>query len=279
MNEVELIAADLSPGDAPSAALDWTGLTPHRVAGADDPLFERAYQFLSDEFAPRHEVEHKDVLIARFNRNPTSAIDGRSFLYEMILVLRGDELAAVRDHTAIVPHDRRTRQIVVHLSHLLVAKPWRGTGLAGWMRALPIQTARRAARLAGFKRRKFDVVLLAEMESPDSSRIDTLIRLKSYQRAGFLKVDPYAIAYRQPDFRPLTEIDATGVRPLPMALILRRLGRETETSISGNELKHLVRSLYAMYGLELRRADMADLFSSIDFAGQSTYRLIPPADG
>lgn len=272
---IERIASDLSPGDSRCAPFDFAELTIDRIERSDDPLFERAYEFLWNEFGARHEVEQKHVLVARLKRDPGKIIGGFSFLYEMIVVRSGEELAAVRDHTAIVPRDGS--EIVVHLSHLLIATSWRGAGLAGWMRAFPIQTARRAAKIAGIRRRKkLDITLVAEMEHPDSNQIDTLIRLKSYQRAGFLKVDPFAIAYHQPDFRHFAEIDATGVRPLPMALIVRQVGRENQSSLGGEALRHLVRALYAMYGLELRPKDMAALVAETERQPPEIVRLLPP---
>lgn len=287
LNDIERLATDLAPGDKSSARFDFSGLELLRIAGPDDPLFERAYRFLWDEFGARNEVEQRDVIVARLRRDPARAIDGYSFLYEMIAVVRSSDgaLAAVRDHTAIVPRAEGllsvadASEIVVHLSHLLIAWPWRGSGLAGWMRALPVQTARRAARQARSRRAgTAGITLLAEMEPADPAQIDTLVRLKSYRRAGFAKVDPLAIAYRQPDFRPFAEIDATGVRPLPMSLILRRVGRERETSIGGEALRHLVRSIYAMYAQELRRSDLAELVESADRIPENPIRLISPIE-
>jgi hypothetical protein len=87
----------------------------------------------------------------------------------------------------------------------------------------------------------------------------------SYQRAGFVKVDPSVVTYHQPDFRPPAEIDAAGgPLPLPFALILRRVGREAETSISGAELRAAVHALYTMYSLEFREKDMRALFEQLD---------------
>ena len=61
--------------------------------------------------------------------------------------------------------------------------------------------------------------------------------------------------YHQPDFRAPHEIDATGgPRPLPFQLIVRRVGREHEQTISGAEVRQLVEALYAIYGAQFRAA-------------------------
>jgi hypothetical protein len=60
-------------------------------------------------------------------------------------------------------------------------------------------------------------------------------------------------------------IDASGgARPLPFQLIIRRVGRETEATIRGAEVRRLVRALYAMYGAQFRPQDMAHPALSLD---------------
>jgi hypothetical protein len=102
------------------------------------------------------------------------------------------------------------------------------------------------------------------MEPPDPGSAARMARLRIYGRAGFGCVDPLRVAYRQPDFRAPAEIDATGVRPLPLALVVRRVGAEHERTMAGAEIRAVVRALYGMYAVHQRAADMAALWPGID---------------
>jgi hypothetical protein len=96
------------------------------------------------------------------------------------------------------------------------------------------------------------------MEYHDGTDPRRAVRLTAYERAGFLKIDPRVVRYFQPDFRAPAEIDASGgARPLPFQLIIRRVGRETERTIRGADVRHLVRALYTMYDAQFRPQDMA----------------------
>lgn len=235
----------LAPGDGKSAALDPAQFTWSQIRSPDDPLFETAYAALWQEFGTAHEMEMRDVLAARLR-------EAGPLRCEILLVHSGVQIAAVRDHTAIACDG----EIVVHLSHLLVAPEWRRSGLAGWMRAAPIRTARELAAAIGAP--GCDVTLVGEMEYDDGTDPRRALRLLAYERAGCLKLDPQAVRYHQPDFRRPEVIDASGgARPLPFQLIIRRVGREHERVITGRELKRIVRALYAIYGAQFRAEDMA----------------------
>ena len=189
-------------------------------------------------------------------------------VYEMILVRKDGEIAAVRDHT-IIPS---AGEVVVHLSHNLVMPKFRRTGLAGWMRALPVVSARQLS--------PGDFVTLAgEMEYDDGKDTDRAIRLKAYEKAGFLKVDPSVVRYFQPDFRSPEIIDQTGgARPLPFQLLMRRVGREDERTITGAEVRRTVQAIYRMYAAQFRPEDMAHPLLSLDsYPGEDeAVALIPP---
>jgi hypothetical protein len=88
--------------------------------------------------------------------------------------------------------------------------------------------------------------------------------LRSYERAGFLKIDPRSVPYWQPDFRAPEEIDRTGLQPVPYALVVRRVDRESERSITGREVHTLVSALYTMFGVHFRADHMAPLWSRLD---------------
>jgi hypothetical protein len=234
-----LTSHDLAPGDMRSTTFDLAPFDIARIRSIDDPLFETAYRLLWDEFGAKHEMEQRDTLARRFALAP-------EMLYELVLVQKDGTPAAVRDHTAIPAGD----EVVVHLSHNLVLPEWRRGGLAGWMRALPLLTARELRPGA-------PITLVAEMEyfAPDDPTSE--IRLRAYGKAGFKNVDPQAVRYHQPDFRAPEAIDASGgPQPVPFQLLLRRVGREADETIAGVEVRRIVRALYDMYGRQFRPEDM-----------------------
>ncbi len=278
---LELLAADLAPGDAAARDFDWSGLRVVRIRTPDHPLFQTVYRRLWEEFGPRGEMEKEAVIAARLEWDPTRPVHRHAFRYEMLAAVRGEEIVGLRDHTAMVPcPPHRTDhpgQVIVHLSHLIVEPPLRGTGLSGWLRAFPIQTARECARLAGEAARN-RITLVAEMEHPDGVTPVVMARLRSYDRAGFLKIDPDEVRYCQPDFRQPAEIDTTSVQPVPLALVVRRVGREADPSISGAEVREIAAALYTMFGVDVRADHMAPLWALLDhFPGPGeTIPLRPP---
>jgi hypothetical protein len=169
----------------------------------------------------------------------------------MILAQAGETIAAVRDQTVIWFEG----EIIVHLSHLLVTPEWRRSGLAGWMRAAAVLSGRTVASALG--KPDAAITLVGEMEYDDGSDPRRAVRLTAYERAGFLKIDPRVVRYFQPDFRPPSDIDATGgAHPMPFQLILRRVGRELQSTVTGGDVRRIVRALYAMYGAQFRPQDM-----------------------
>ena len=256
----------LSHGDQKSASLDPAQFTWSQIRSAGDPLFEIAFATLWSEFGAAHEMETREVIAARFSAGP-------AMRYELILARTGETLAAVRDQTVIWFE----REIIVHLSHLLVVPEWRRSGLAGWMRAAAILSAREMAAAHG-KPDAF-ITLVGEMEYDDGGDLRRTVRLTAYERAGFLKIDPRAAHYFQPDFRPPAVIDASGgARPLPFQLILRRVGRETQSTITGAEVRRIARALYAMYGAQFRPQDMAHPALSLGAypSDNTEVALVPP---
>ncbi len=264
--------ADLAPGDGRACGFDWTGLRVTRVQEPTSPLFERVVARLLEEFGARGELERREVLAARLGWRPEQPIGGWARRYEMMVVERAGEIVAMRDHTAMVGD---AGDAIVHLSHVLVEPAWRGSGLAAWLRALPLVTARECAAAASRAGRA--ITLVAEMEAASLGPAATR-RLRSYERAGFRKIDPERVAYAQPDFRAPAEIDATGVRPLPLTLVVRRVGRESEERMSGAEVRGIVRALYAMFGEHARASDMAPLRRIVEDLPRDdeTVDLFPP---
>lgn len=261
-------AADLAPGDAWAASLDWTEMHVHRVRSTDDPRFAPAYDVLWREFGARDEMEQRDVIASRLGWHPSRPIEGCALQYELLVVERDGALVAVRDHSAILPLDDPSAPVVVHLSHALVRPEARRGGLGAWLRALPLACARACAADAaasasggGAGARGRRIVLVAEMEPADPAIEERMARLRIYGRAGFRCVAPERVAYHQPDFRTAAAIDASAVTPLPLSLIVRRVGREDEDVLPASEVRAIVRALYVMYGAHQRPADMAPLWS------------------
>jgi hypothetical protein len=264
---LELIRGDLAPGDGSATDFDWSGINLLRIRRPDHPLFARAYGRLWEEFGPRNEMEKRPVIEKRLGWRPTQPINQHALLYEMIVVEQRGEILGLRDHTAIVSQraqgDGRGGRVIVHLSHLLLEPRMRGSGLSGWMRAFPIQTGRECAVGAGSTSTE-EITLVAEMEPADGVTPAVMKRLRSYERAGFLQIAADRVGYCQPDFRAPETIDMTGVRPVPLTLVIRRLGRERETTVSGAEVREIVTALYTVFGANMRADHMAPLWATLD---------------
>jgi GNAT superfamily N-acetyltransferase len=261
------IADDLAPGDAAARAFDWSSLRVVRIRRPDHVLFRSIYDRLWQEFGGRGEMEKESVIASRLAWDPSRPINHHALRYEMLAVVRGQEIVGLRDHTAMVPfaphRPDHPGHVIVHLSHVIVEPPLRGTGLAAWLRTFPIQTARECARAVGEPARD-QITLVAEMEHPDGVTPMVMARLRSYDRAGFLKIDPDAVRYCQPDFRAADEIDRSGVQPVPLALIIRRVGREADAWISGGAVRELVAALYTMFGVHVRADHLAPLWGLLE---------------
>lgn len=274
--------SDLAPGDASAASFDFSPFGLHVIRSSASPLFDVAYRKLWDEFGSHGGMETRDVIVSRLRWNPARPLGDWRLLYRMIAVTLGDRVIAVRDCTAICNEAEAPGACVAHLSHVLVDHDHRGGGLASWLRAFPVQIARRCLEASGLPRagpHPWRITLVAEMEHPTAHEPMTLKRLRSYERAGFLKVDPSVVRYFQPDFRDPSEIDASGgPKPLPYQLVLRRVGRESEVSVSGGEVRGLVRWLYSMYAQGFRPRDMEAAYRTLERYppdGQ-LIRLLPP---
>jgi GNAT superfamily N-acetyltransferase len=276
-----LLPDDLAPGDRALARADWSDVAVRRVPDPDDPDFPLAYEHLWAEFGARLEMERRVVIRDRLAWDPTRPVDASALAYELLVLRRAGAVAAFRDHTAVVRLDARGRPrpgpVVVHLSHALVEAPYRGSGLAGWLRALPLQAARRCAAAAGVAP-ETPVVLVAEMEPPDPAEPARGARLRSYERAGFQKLDPAAAPYAQPDFRPADAWPGGVPEALPLALVLRRVGREGEDEMPAGEVGAVVDAIYAVYGVHAPAAALGPLQVEVArwTARRARFRLLPP---
>lgn len=256
-----MIPEHLAPGDARSLEGDWAEMELHRITSLQDPFFSLAFGALCEEFGDAGEMEQASVIARRMQWLPEQMINGASMQYALQLVTRRGEFVAVRDHTVIILESEPGA--VVHLSHNLVSPDWRRSGIAGWMRALPVATAMDSIQTLRLPSAT-PVTLVGEMEHFDPTRSATLVRLTAYEKAGFKMVDPELVSYLQPDFRDPAEIDiSSGPQPLPLTLMLRRMGHEAEGFVSGAEILHNVKALYKMYAAEFRSADMYQVYESL----------------
>lgn len=297
---------DLAPGDRGVLDASWSSFTLHALRSPADALFDEAFGRLWREFGSRGEMERREVIVDRLVWDPRQPIDGHALLYEMLVVKHRGEIVAVRDHTAIVTPavlaGEAGANVIVHLSHVLVEPSMRGRGLASWLRALPIESARRCLALArptpadltnataapcgnqasGVHRSAPvpDITLVAEMEHDDGETPAVVARLRSYAKAGFRVADPSRVPYCQPDFRSADEIDHSEPCPVPLCLVLRRVGREEETRIGGAQLAAIVGALHAMFAVHVRADHMAGvrtLAAGMSDALDQTELLVPGA--
>jgi hypothetical protein len=272
--------ADLAPGDAGIASRSWSGVSVRSVRSAEDPDFADAFARLWTEFGVRGEMEHPEVIAGRLAWDPAEPVGSAALFYELLVLRQADEIVAVRDHTAVVRLDARghprAEPTVVHLSHALIEPAHRGSGLAGWLRALPLEAARRCAQAAA--RAGAPIILVAEMEHPDPSDAAGMTRLRSYERAGFRKIDPAAAPYDQPDFRLPTLLEGKTPVSLPLALIVRRVGAEDEDTLPAAEVAAVVQSIYAVYAVHLAPEAVEPLRAAANAwtARDEPFRLVAP---
>jgi len=280
-----LLPDDLAPGDCAEASRDWSDVRVRRVRDTDDPDFVTAYERLWLEFGSRGEMETRRVIGERLAWDPVRPIalpsKGHAALaYELLVLRRGTQIAALRDHTAVVrldPRGRALAPVVVHLSHSYVEPSHRGTGLIAWLRALPLQTARRCASAAGAGP-GIPIVLVAEMEPPDAGDVPRLARLRSYGRAGFQKIDPAAAPYAQPDFRPPEVLAGEKPRSVPLHLVVRRVGLESQETMPASEVAAIVDAIYAVYAVHVPAAALDPLRADAArwIGREKSFRLLHP---
>ena len=299
-----MIPGDLAPGDKKSAHADMSHIELHRITSADDPLFKMAFDALWKEFGHSGELEPAEILAARLRRN------SQSMRYEMILLTSAGEFAAACDHTVFVqpleplepvcaaekrgkgilpllgencmptsplPLESPAQGALVHISHNLVAPAWRRTGLAGWLRAISVTSGREHLASLGFQ--NSPVTVIGEVEYLDHSHAGNIGRLHAYEKAGYKKIDPSKLHYCQPDFRPHDQIDREGKpSPVPLCLVIRRVGCEEIDFITGGEIRQIVGLLYQMFAMDLRPQDMECVYESLNAYPASDERigLVPP---
>jgi hypothetical protein len=231
----------------------------HSIEHPDHPDFARAYQILWEAFGPTGEMEPEQAIRRFLIEDAFEPLPSGTFIRYFLLVAKDREgnLRGVRDGSVIYNPSRAPDLCTVYLSHIFMLPQARGTVLTYWLRIAPVELAVEylfLLQLRGLLRlplpdqpsKYFGVQLnlAAEMEyfSPDDRL--SLRRILFYGRGGFDAIDPRHFPYRQPDFRDPTVIQATGNRPVPFMLLLRRMGRERQARLPIEEARSTMRLLY-----------------------------------
>jgi GNAT superfamily N-acetyltransferase len=248
-----------------------SGFRVAQIRSAEDPAFDVAWGALHDEFAPRGEIERRDVVV-RWLANPGGyGAAGLRVTYHLVAVHDADgRLAAVRDHHVIVDRDRAV--VTVYLAHALVTPEFRRRGLARELRRLARLHGEYAAETAGID--SPEMILAAEMEPMEPDRAETVTRLIAYGRDGFAAIEPARILYRQPDFRDPQTIDGDA-RSIPLLAVVRRIGHEGAPAIGRDLAESYVRHLYAVFATHCRASDLAPLAARSYAALNASGPLVP----
>ena len=225
----------------------------------DHPDFQRAYGILDATFGVNGEMEPEHAIRQFLVDDAYEALPSGTFIRYFLIVAkdRDGNLRGVRDGSVIYNPAWAPDLCTVYLSHIFVLPEARGTVLTYWLRIAPVELAieylfqlhkrglvrlplpDQPAKYFGVK-----LNLAAEMEyfSPEDRL--SLQRILFYGRGGFDVIDPRHFPYRQPDFRPAEKIAATGYRPVPFMLLLRRMGRERQARLPLDEAMVTMRLLY-----------------------------------
>jgi hypothetical protein len=231
----------------------------HSIEHPDHPDFQRAYQILWDAFGPPGEMEPEHAIRRFLLDNAFEPLPSGTYIRYFLLVAkdRDGNLRGVRDGSVIYNPQWAPDLCTVYLSHIFMLPEARGTVLTYWLRIAPVELAveylfqlhhRGLVQLPLPEQpgRYFGVQLnlAAEMEyfSPEDRL--SLQRILFYGRGGFDAIDPRHFPYRQPDFREPAVIEATGNRPVPFMLLLRRIGRERQARLPLVEASTTMRLLY-----------------------------------
>lgn len=225
----------------------------------DHPDFARAYQILWDVFGPTGEMEPEPAIRRFLLEDPFEPLPSGTYCRYFLIIAkdRDGNLRGVRDGTVLYNPGWAPDLCTVYLSHINLLPQARGTVLTYWLRIAPVELA--VEYLYQLQQRglvqlplpdqpgkNFGVQLnlAAEMEffSPEDRL--SLQRILFYGRGGFDVIDPRHFPYSQPDFRAPEVIAATGNRPVPFMLLLRRMGRERQARLPIEEASITMRHLY-----------------------------------
>ena len=228
------------------------------INDVQDPNFERFRGYLDDEFGEMGGLEPRQVMVDFLTRPPDFSHDGIYTSYQLIgLTTPEGDVVAVRDHHYTL--DPETRRCVVYLAHGWVHPDWRGRAVAPYLRGLPVQGAHKFAHLRG----GYDELLVvAEMDPVVPSYPPSVVRMLSYSRGGFSAIPPHILPYNLPDFRDLPP-DPDLRCTIPQVLMVRRVGREDQTSLPLVLAQSALRHLYSVH---LSHATCRDLPAAAEYS-------------
>ena len=250
--EVPLRSEDLAPGDRSAAERDWSELRVHRIREVGDPDFEVAYQRLFTEFGSRGEMEARAGDRDRLAWGPARPVGRAALAYEL-LVLRQRALfaAAARPHP-VVRLDPAEPRVPVRCRAPLACP---GRAGATRRRPRPPGCARCRCRRRGAAPRRRLPCDAGRVGGGEECRIrpgpSGCLGCDPTSTAGFQKVDPARRAVCTPDFRAREGPAGALPPPIPLSLILRRVGRESAPSMPSGELAAVVDAIYAVYGVHM----------------------------
>jgi hypothetical protein len=224
-----------------------------------DPQFQVAYDLLWEAFGPQGEMEREDAIRRFLLDDPYDPTPAGTYIKYFLLVARDKRgnILGVRDGTVMVNQQYDEDLCVVYLSHIYMRPEARGTVLSYWLRIAPVEIAvqylaelhqrgKIALPLPDQPGRNYGMRLnlAAEMEYFDPADRISWQRILFYGRGGFDAINPRHFPYMQPDFRDHDQIRATGNRPMPFMILLRRMGRERQATLPIDEAQGVMRLLY-----------------------------------
>jgi hypothetical protein len=231
----------------------------NEILTPDDPSFRTAYQILWDAFGAQGEMEREDAIRKFLVEDCYEPVATGTYLRYFLIAARDrtGKLLGVRDGTVLVNPTYDQDLCVVYLSHIYMLPEARGTVLSYWLRIAPVDIA--VTFLGELHRRgKIELPLpelpskyygmrldlAAEMEYFTPEERISWQRILFYGRGGFDAINPRHFPYMQPDFRDPELIRATGNRPLPFMVLVRRMGQERQATMPIEEASGVMRLLY-----------------------------------
>ena len=217
--------------------------------------------------------------------DPARPVGRAALAYELLVLRRGGaRRGAARPHRGRAPRRARpARRRAASSCTSRTPSSSRRTaarGLAAWLRALPLQAARRCAAAAGCAPERADRPRRGDGAAGSRPSRGAWPRLRSYERAGFRKVDPAAAPYAQPDFRPpevLAGADAAAGAARAGAAPCRARG--ARRAMPAAEVAAVVEAIYAVYGVHVPAAALDPLRAAaarLDALASRRFRLLPP---
>jgi hypothetical protein len=270
------------------------------IVDPEHPDFAPAYQLLWKAFGAHGEMEREEAIVRFLKDDSYEATPSGTFIKYFLLVAkdRQGQILGVRDGSILVNPGYAPELCVVYLSHIFTEPAARGTVLSYWLRIAPMDLAiqylkdlheLKKIRLpqpeAPGKNYGMTIDLAAEMEYFAPEERISWQRILFYGRGGFDAIDPAHFPYLQPDFRDPDVIEATGDRPLPFMVLLRRMGRERRALLPIDEARAVMRLLYDDFACHCAPATLASSLQLVlnrleDRARTKSYvRLLPLPTG